>query len=87
MTDSSSDMAEMAGGLLQAKMDSARKDSQMTHVMRIGTFHMAVVPDPSIPIEKLFHEILDKLMNKYDEKLLEITVAQMQSPEQGRHYG
>ena len=87
MTDSSSDMAEMAGELLQAKMDSARKDSQMTHVMRIGTFHMEVVPDPSIPIEKLFHEILDKLMDKYDEKLLEITVAQMQSPEQGRHYG
>jgi len=87
MTDSSSDMAEMAGELLQAKMDSARKDSQMTHVMRIGTFHMEVVPDPSIPIEKLFHEILDKLMDKYDEKLLEITVAQLQSPEQGRHYG
>jgi len=87
MTDSSSDMADMAGELLQAKMDSARKDSQMTHVMRIGTFHMELVPDGSIQIDKLFHEILDKLMEKYDEKLLDISVAQMQNADNGRHYG
>ena len=90
MTDSSSDredMANMAGELIQAKMDSARKDTAMTHVMRIGTFHMEIVPDPSIDIDKLFHEILDKLMDRYDDKILEITIAQMQNPEQGRHYG
>jgi len=87
MTDSSSDMAEMAGELIQAKMDSARKDTAMTHVMRIGTFHMEIVPDPSIDISKLFHEILDKLMDRYDDKILEITITQMQNPEQGRHYG
>lgn len=87
MTDSSSDMAEMAGELLQAKMDSARKDSQMTHMMRVGTFQLELVPDKSISVDKVFHEMLDKLMDKYGDKLLEVTVAQIQNPEQGRHYG
>ena len=86
MTDSSSDMAEMAGELLQAKMDSARKDNQLTHVMRIGTFHMEIAPDPSIPVDKLFHDMLDKLMDKYGDKLLEITVSQLQNVGT-QHYG
>tara|TARA_R110000824_G_scaffold47416_7_gene135068 strand:+ start:581 stop:823 length:243 start_codon:yes stop_codon:yes gene_type:complete len=80
-------MAEMAGELLQAKMDSARKDSQMTHMMRVGTFQLELVPDKSISVDKVFHEMLDKLMDKYGDKLLEVTVAQIQNPEQGRHYG
>ena len=90
MTDSSSDredMANMAGELIQAKMDSARKDSQMTHMMRVGTFQLELVPDQSISVDKVFHEMLDKLMDRYGDKLLEITIAQIQNPEQGRHYG
>ena len=33
-------MADMAGELIHAKMEANRNSSQMTHVMRIGTFHM-----------------------------------------------
>ena len=71
MTDSSSEAA-MVGELLQAKMDTARSQGQMTHVMRIGTFHMEIVPSTDIDTVKLFDETLDKLIKKYGDKLLEI---------------
>ena len=89
MTDSSSDveeieaMADMAGELIHAKMEMAKKDTQMTHVMRIGTFHMELVPDEDIDVENIFNEMLNKLMKKYGEKLLEINVQQVNSNEKG----
>ena len=52
MTDSSSE-ADMIGELLQAKMDTARSQGQMTHVMRIGTFHMEIVPSKDIDTVRL----------------------------------
>jgi len=94
MTDSSSDekeaMADMAGELIHAKMEMARKDTQMTHVMRIGTFHMEVIPAKDIDVREMFNEMLDKLMKKYGDKLLEITIQQAKSdsdPDKVRHYG
>ena len=89
MTDSSSDVeeieaiADMAGELIHAKMEMAKKDTQMTHVMRIGTFHMELVPDEDIDVENIFNEMLNKLMKKYGEKLLEINVQQVNSNEKG----
>mgnify|MGYP003661574261 FL=1 len=89
MTDSSSDreeIANMAGELIQAKMDSAKKDTQMTHMMRIGTFHMEIVPDASINIEALFNNMLDKLMKKYGDKILTMNINQI-ADGSNRHYG
>ena len=89
MTDSSSDreeIANMAGELIQAKMDSAKKDTQMTHMMRIGTFHMEIVPDASINIEELFNNMLDKLMKKYGDKILTMNINQI-ADGSNRHYG
>jgi hypothetical protein len=83
MTDSSSDaedieaIADMAGELIHTKMEMAKRDTQMTHVMRIGTFHMELVPDSGINVEKIFDKMIDKLMKKYGEKLLEINVQQV----------
>jgi len=83
MTDSSSDaeeieaIADMAGELIHTKMELAKRDTQMTHVMRIGTFHMELVPDKDIDVEKIFNETLGKLMKKYGETLLEINVQQV----------
>ncbi len=83
MTDSSSDaedieaIADMAGELIHTKMEMAKKDTQMTHVMRIGTFHMELVPDSDIDVENIFDKMIDKLMKKYGEKLLEINVQQV----------
>ena len=75
MTDSSSDApadAAMLNELLHAKMESARSQTQRTHVMRIGTFHMEIVPTKDIDTVDLFNKTLDKLIQQYGEKLLEI---------------
>ena len=90
MTDSSSEsysqrneMATMAGELMQAKMDSARKDTQMTHVLRIGTFHMEIVPDKDIDVQKMFKETVEDLYKKFGDKILDGSIE----PQQQRHYG
>ena len=89
MTDSSSDsysqrddMASMAGELMQAKMDAARKDSQMTHVLRMGSFHMEIVPDKDIDVEKMFKDVMADLYEKFGDKVLDGSIEPQQ-----RHYG
>ena len=71
MTDSSSSEVALAAELLEAKMESAKREGQMTHVLRIGSFHMEIVPSESIGVEKMFDKTLKSLMDKYDEKLIE----------------
>jgi hypothetical protein len=88
MTDSSSkesDVSDIAAELINAKIESARSSTQMTHVLRIGTFHMEIVPDKNIDIEKMFEKTLKALMEKYDEKLL-ITAEGLIS-QSGKMYG
>ncbi len=85
MTDSSSDMADMAAELIHTKVESARKDTQMTHVLRIGNFHMEVVPSKDVDIEKMFKETLSMLMKEYDDKLLEVGIENVK--ERQAHYG
>jgi len=94
MTDSSSkmseetaDMADMAAELIHAKMESAKADGHMTHVLRIGTFHMELVPDSNINVEDIFNTMIDKLMKKYGEKLLQINIQQIKADAEQRHYG
>ena len=79
MTDSSSD-SEMVSELLAAKMETARSQTQMTHVMRIGTFHMEIVPTKDIDTVDLFNQTLDKLIEQYGDKLLDISIGQMAQP-------
>jgi hypothetical protein len=56
--------------------------------MRIGTFHMELVPDRNIDVSDIFTSTLDKLMEKYGDKLLEINIQQMnQQGDVSRHYG
>ncbi len=72
MTDSSSDvdMSEMAGQLMMAKMDA----NKMTHLLRIGTFQLAITPNDEVDVREFFSETLDKLISAYGEKLLEIDI-------------
>jgi len=89
MDEASADMADMAAELIHAKMESAKADGHMTHVLRIGTFHMELVPDSGINVENVFNTMIDKLMKKYGEKLLEINIQQIKSDttDDVRHYG
>ena len=72
MTDSSSnpEMADMAAELMMAKMDA----SKLTHLLRIGTFQMEIAPTENIDVRAFFNETIDKLIEKYGEKLLEIDI-------------
>ena len=88
MTDLSSEpqhpeMANMAGELIQAKMDMARQNTQMTHVLRIGPFHMEVVPSKDIDIEKMFKNVMDDLYKKYVDMIFQVSFGETQQS----HYG
>jgi len=91
MTDSSSDteaIADMASELIAAKIETAKKDTQMTHIMRVGTFHMEIVPDKDISVQEIFDNTLDKLIDKFGDKLLEISIQQIHADKDtGKHYG
>ena len=73
-------MANMAGELMQAKMDEARKGSNNTHILHVGSFHMEIVPDKDIDIAKIFKEVMDDLYEKFGDKLIQVEGEQ-------RHYG
>jgi len=87
MTDSSSreEVSDIAAELINAKIESAHKDAQLTHVLRIGTFHMEIVPDKNIDIEKMFERTLSSLMEKYDKELL--VTAEGLISQSGKMYG
>ena len=72
MTDSSSnpEMAEMAAELMMAKMDA----NKLTHMLRVGTFQLEIAPTADINVREFFSETLERLMEKYGEKLLEIDI-------------
>ncbi len=79
MTDSSSDsdphMAEMAGELMQAKMDAVRAPATMTHLLQLGSFRMEIVPSNSIDVEKIFKDTIADLYDKFGEEVLKINTA------------
>tara|TARA_R100001244_G_scaffold78109_2_gene61705 strand:- start:276 stop:533 length:258 start_codon:yes stop_codon:yes gene_type:complete len=78
MTDSSSeDTNEMVAELLQARMEAAH--SKFTHLLRVGTFQLEVAPTEDVDVREFFNEVLDKLMDKYGEKLLQIDITQASS--------
>ena len=87
MTDLSSsnreELADITAELINTKIENARQSTQMTHVLRIGSFHMELVPEPDVDVRGIFNEVLDKLMDRYEDKLLE---GQVESKEQ-RQYG
>tara|TARA_Y100001938_G_scaffold147085_1_gene227512 strand:- start:562 stop:843 length:282 start_codon:yes stop_codon:yes gene_type:complete len=78
MTDSSSKhnpVADMAGELMQAKMDAAYKSGGMTHLLRLGSFQMEIVPGRDIDVEKIFKETIADLYDKFGPEVLKINTA------------
>ena len=83
MTDSSSEdnrdaMADMAGDLIQAKMDAARQPQNLTHLLKFGSFHMEIVPSRHIDVEKIFKDVIADLHSKFGDKILEIDIKGLQ---------
>jgi hypothetical protein len=88
MTDSSSEdnrdaMADMAGDLIQAKMDAARQPQSLTHLLKFGSFHMEIVPSRHIDVEKIFKDVIADLHSKFGDKILEIDIKGLQPPSGG----
>ena len=90
MTDSSSEerqeMADMAGELMAAKMAAARKNGEMTHMLRMGTFHVEIVPDSGIDVEEFFTKCMNNLWDRFGKDALEVNVVGMDGvkPSEGR---
>jgi hypothetical protein len=90
MTDSSSEeaeaMADMAGELMAAKMAAASKRGEMTHMLRMGTFHVEIVPDSGIDVEEFFTKCMDNLWDRFGKDALEVNVTGMDGvkPSEGR---
>ena len=86
MTDSSSEMADMAGELMAAKMAAAQKRGEMTHMLRMGTFHVEIVPDSGIDVEEFFTKCMNNLWDRFGKDALEVNVSGMdgQRPSEGR---
>ena len=89
MTDSSSEreeMADMAGELMAAKIAAASKRGEMTHMLRMGTFHVEIVPDSGIDVEEFFTKCMDNLWDRFGKDALEVNVSGMdgQRPSEGR---
>ena len=76
-------MAEMAGDLIQAKMDAARQPQNLTHLLKFGSFHMEIVPSKSIDVEKIFKDVISDLHEKFGNKILEIDIKGLQQEHTG----
>jgi hypothetical protein len=86
MTDlSSEDMADMAGELMAAKVEAAKSQSSMTHLLKMGSFHMEIVPSSDIDVETLFKETIADLYTKFGEEVLKINMTDIIKQQESRN--
>ena len=78
MTDSSSEEMHMAQELMEAKMALGQARNQMTHMLRMGNFHIEIVPNKDIDIEKFFTKTMDNLWDRFGKDALEVKVSGME---------
>ena len=78
MTDSSSEEVHMAQELMEAKMALGQARTQMTHMLRMGNFHIEIVPNKDIDIEKFFTKTMDNLFDRFGKDALEVKVTGME---------
>jgi hypothetical protein len=79
MTDSSSEEMHMAQELMEAKMALGQARNQMTHMLRMGNFHIEIVPNKDIDIEKFFTKTMDNLFDRFGKDTLEVKVSGMEN--------
>ncbi len=79
MTDSSSEEMHMAQELMEAKMALGQARNQMTHMLRMGNFHIEIVPNKDIDIEEFFTKTMDNLFDRFGKDALEVKVSGMEN--------
>jgi len=81
MTDSSSreEDIHMAAELMEAKMALGQAKTQMTHMLRMGNFHIEIVPSQDINIEEFFTKTMDNIWDRFGKDALEVKVSGMEN--------
>ena len=79
MTDSSSEDMHMAQELMETKMALGQARNQMTHMLRMGNFHIEIVPNKDIDIEKFFEKTMNNLLDRFGKDALEVKVSGMEN--------
>jgi hypothetical protein len=79
MTDSSSEEMHMAQELMEAKMALGQARNQMTHMLRMGNFHIEIVPNKDINIEKFFDNIMNNIFDRFGKDAFEVKVSGMEN--------
>ena len=80
MTDSSSEEdVHMAAELMEAKMALGQARTQMTHMLRMGNFHIEIVPNQDINVEKFFTKTMDNIWDRFGKDALEVKVSGMEN--------
>ena len=80
MTDSSSEEDEhMAAELMEAKMALGQARTQMTHMLRMGNFHIEIVPNQDINVEEFFTKTMDNIWDRFGKDALEVKVSGMEN--------
>jgi hypothetical protein len=85
--DGNQAMTDMAGELIQAKMDAARQPQNLTHLLKLGCFHMEIVPNKNIDVETVFKEVISDLHAKFGDKILEIDIKGLHAEQNGVMHG
>ena len=79
MTDlSSEENIEMASELIEAKMALGQARNQMTHMLRMGNFHLEIVPNKHIDVEKFFEKTMNNIWDRFGKDSLEVKVSGME---------
>jgi len=79
MTDSSSEEMHMAQELMEAKMALGQARNQMTHMLRMGNFHLEIVPNKDIDIEKFFEKTMNNIFERFGKDAFEVKVSGMEN--------
>jgi len=69
----------MAQELMETKMALGQARNQMTHMLRMGNFHIEIVPNKDIDIEKFFTKTMDNLFDRFGKDALEVKVTGMEN--------
>ena len=73
------EMAAMAGELMEAKMQASQARTQMTHMLRMGNFHIEIVPNQDINVEEFFTKTMDNIWDRFGKDALEVKVSGMEN--------